>query len=251
MSITVSNANDQALLDDIILLYQGVFDRQPDLGGLTYWYNQGHAAGDDIHVVANSFLPQAFLGLGVAGFLNLMYVDTLGRNPDPTGYAYWTDQIVNHHQSYGDVALNFALSAEFQSHVGTSAAQLGFEIANGTGSPDPTMPLPGAVPWAPTPPTIVTVPGPTVTVIVPTPTFETHTVVTTTDGAPNAASLSPTGNMLFGSGNPGHHYEIATDQTDGMEIGLRPIYRTSDEQVAATSIVTTGTTVTATYNMEA
>jgi len=88
MTITVTTAADQTLLYDEILLYQGVFGRQPDSGGIDYWFNQGQMHGDDIHYVANHFLPEAFLGLTPQAFINLCYVDTLGRNPDPTGYAY-------------------------------------------------------------------------------------------------------------------------------------------------------------------
>jgi len=147
------------------------------------------------------------------------------------------------------VALNFALSAENQANVGNSATQLAFEIANHTGSPDPTHPLAGAPVWAPTPPTIVDVPGPTV--FVPTPTAEAHDVVTNATGTVNLAATDGAGHMLFGSGNPSTPYVQAIDNTAGIELDLQPIIRQSATSATPASVVTTGDSITATFDMAA
>lgn len=78
-------------------LYRAVFLRQPDQGGLDYWTQQNDR-GLPLMDVAGLFADSAeFRNRYVApddeAFLRLLYRNTLGREPDSAGRAYWLGQM--------------------------------------------------------------------------------------------------------------------------------------------------------------
>jgi hypothetical protein len=87
-------------------LYVAYVNRAPDAIGLTYWASQ-FANGFDLHSIAKSFFtqPEAKLAYGdmlsadgstledTLGFVTAVYANVLGREPDPTGLAYWMNEL--------------------------------------------------------------------------------------------------------------------------------------------------------------
>ena len=72
----------------LVHLYQVVFARAADTGGLDHWLARIAAGGEDArHSVARSFLNSTE---GARNEAVLAYRDLLNRNPDPAGLEFWT-----------------------------------------------------------------------------------------------------------------------------------------------------------------
>lgn len=85
---------------DVLRLYRAFFDREPDVVGASYWmdvYDKGGSLDDLAWGFAQSEEFRLTYGGSVSNeqFLTLLYRNMLGRAPDPTGYAYWLDQMQN------------------------------------------------------------------------------------------------------------------------------------------------------------
>jgi hypothetical protein len=89
--------------------------RLPDPDGLDYWVNQLQFNGLTDEKLETGFLSSdeyiANHGGAGSGWVIGMYQDLLGRNPDPSGLAYWTGVLGSGGNPYA-VALGFAASAE-------------------------------------------------------------------------------------------------------------------------------------------
>jgi len=90
-------------------------EREPDVGGLSYWSNQlltGQSTGADMSlgfVFSPEFVAQA---LNNTDFLTVMYRAFFDREPDSGGLAYWQGQMTGG-MSRLAVLANFVNSAEF------------------------------------------------------------------------------------------------------------------------------------------
>ena len=110
-----SRANRQK----VIRLYFAYFKRGPDHGGLTYWAGQLKARRKTINDVSNSFARSnefltAYGSLSNVGFVTLVYQNVLGRAPESSGLAYWTQQLDQHLVVRGKVMTQFSESNEFK-----------------------------------------------------------------------------------------------------------------------------------------
>lgn len=82
---TANSANARWLVN----LYDQVFARSADLGGLDHWLARVAAGGESSRLsVARSFLNSTE---GAQNEANLAYVDLLSREPDAEGLTFWTD----------------------------------------------------------------------------------------------------------------------------------------------------------------
>ena len=92
---------------EIAELYIAYFNRAPDALGLFYWASE-IVRGFSILDMATSFFAQPETldtyseALDEDGdlvdadaFVTAVYANVLGREPDPPGFAYWTDQLIN------------------------------------------------------------------------------------------------------------------------------------------------------------
>lgn len=85
---------------DVLRLYRAFFDREPDIAGASYWidvYDNGASLDDLAWGFAQSEEFRLTYGSSVSDeqFLTLLYRNMLGRSPDPSGFAYWLDQMAN------------------------------------------------------------------------------------------------------------------------------------------------------------
>lgn len=94
--VTIS-ADDLSLLTKMYIAY---FNRAPDSEGLFYWgtrYSQGMIMDN----IAASFFEQPETiaqypnSSDTAGFVDSVYNNVLGRDPDPAGFTYWITQLEN------------------------------------------------------------------------------------------------------------------------------------------------------------
>ena len=81
-------------------LYQAALDRVPDIGGVSYWIDRAeHDAS--IKAIANEFIVSnefvSAYGENPTNeeYVDLLYNNVLGRDPDQGGYDYWTGQMDN------------------------------------------------------------------------------------------------------------------------------------------------------------
>ncbi|WP_168246470.1 DUF4214 domain-containing protein [Mameliella sp. LZ-28] len=84
-------------VDDVYRLYRGIFDREPDAGGLTGWV-AALAGGQPYPAVVAQFMAspefQSTYGATTdAEFITLLYRNVLDRAPDPGGFAAWSSQL--------------------------------------------------------------------------------------------------------------------------------------------------------------
>jgi hypothetical protein len=115
-----NSAEFQSGAAPIVRLYFAFFNRIPDFGGLMYWIGNLRSGFYSLDQIASSFAGSAeFQGtygsLTNAQFVDLIYHNLLGREPDSGGFAFWTHQLDSGQMSRGQVMRNFSESSEYQS----------------------------------------------------------------------------------------------------------------------------------------
>jgi len=80
-------------------LYLAFFGRAPDVGGLEYWQEQLLEKGRDFATISKDFAwsaeAQALypIGGGNRSFVQTVYLNSFGRQPDAGGWDYWTGRL--------------------------------------------------------------------------------------------------------------------------------------------------------------
>ena len=108
----------------VIKLYSSILKRDPDFGGWKYWFDVTHS-GLPATTVLNSFLTspefqQLYGTVSDADFINLVYQNVLGRQPDAGGYAYWFGYLNAGSLSRATVMDSFVRSPEYDNTVRAS-----------------------------------------------------------------------------------------------------------------------------------
>jgi len=114
----VQSQESARIQQPIIQLYYAVLNRIPDFEGLTFWVN-AYRDGTPLQLIGAAMVQteefQRLYGQSTnADFLNDLYRNTLGREPDEAGASYWTSQIAQG-ISRADVLLGVSQSVEFVS----------------------------------------------------------------------------------------------------------------------------------------
>ncbi len=106
--------------------YAALLNRAPDQSGFAYW-NDTSATARTNDIIAAFTASEEFQGrfgevldAETEVFVDFVYISTLGRQPDPTGRAYWTAQIESGATTREAMVALFADSDEFQALTGTS-----------------------------------------------------------------------------------------------------------------------------------
>ena len=99
-------------------LYRAAFDRAPDTAGLAAWTDALQQGGSLVGI-AGSFLATAeaqadYGGADNAEFATRLYENVLGRAPNSSGLAYWTDQLDSGSATRAQVLVDFSESIESQ-----------------------------------------------------------------------------------------------------------------------------------------
>lgn len=100
-------------------LYLAFFRRYPDDEGIRYWV-ESRGSGNSMEDIAEWFALskeyQARYGNADFGpFLDLLYQDVLGRQPDEDGKSYWLNQLADGEVTRGTIVVYFTESAEMKS----------------------------------------------------------------------------------------------------------------------------------------
>ena len=104
-------------------LYDTVFDRPPDDAGLEFWTTALRTDVADLDDVAALFVrspefQDRYGNTTDAEFVTLLYRNTLNREPDLDGQAFWTGALANNLADRDDVVLAFSKSPEHVAIVG-------------------------------------------------------------------------------------------------------------------------------------
>ena len=99
-------------------LYQAYFLRQPDSEGLHYWTNQ-RVVGAPLTRVSAAFagseeFQSTYGSLSHGDFVDLVYNNVLGREPDDDGHSFWSGQLAQGVLNRGEVMIGFSESIEFK-----------------------------------------------------------------------------------------------------------------------------------------
>lgn len=116
-------ATDDSRTAQVTRLYDTVFDRAPDEGGLTFWTNALRTGIVDLEDVAELFVASPefrdrYGELGTGEFVDRLYLNVLDRPADPEGRTYWTSAIEGGRADRDDVVLAFSESPEHVAKVG-------------------------------------------------------------------------------------------------------------------------------------
>lgn len=111
-------------------LYTAYFLREPDKAGWDYWQDVYPADGVSLAVISDAFEDSeefrlTYGGLSDEEFVDLVYRNVLGRDPDTTGRAHWVE-VLGRGVSRGGVMLSFSESEEYVLATDTVAPLAGF-----------------------------------------------------------------------------------------------------------------------------
>ncbi|MFN8017720.1 MAG: DUF4214 domain-containing protein [Acidimicrobiales bacterium] len=101
----------------VIRLYFAFFERSPDLAGANHWINK-RKAGTNLTQIASAFAASSefentYGKLTNQAFVQQVYVNVFGRQPDPAGLAYWTKKLDAKTATRGQVMVGFSESSEY------------------------------------------------------------------------------------------------------------------------------------------
>ncbi len=137
----IAQDEDQAI---VARLYQILFDREPDMEGLEYWFDtlQDASFGDgtyDMWDVTHAFMNSdefaaKYADLTDEEYLTELYLGMTGRAPDAEGMSYWLDVLANPEEmiagwtgdgdnAYVHVNYAFAYSSEATEAMGLDGTQ--------------------------------------------------------------------------------------------------------------------------------
>lgn len=91
--------------------YVAYYGRPGDPGGVDYWTQRLIAEGGSLATIIDAFANSAeftlrYGGLGNSDLVNRVYQQTLGRDAEPIGLAYYVDRLTTGASTLGTIALN-------------------------------------------------------------------------------------------------------------------------------------------------
>ena len=103
-------------------MYLAVFGREGSSSDIAYWSGR-YTAGASLISVADYFATSTefdnkYGSLSDSQFVNLVYLNVLGRTADSSGFGFWTAQLASG-MSRGEMMLEFSQGAEFIKSTGT------------------------------------------------------------------------------------------------------------------------------------
>lgn len=103
--------------------YFGTLGREPDIGGYEWWLNEINESRHDLRSMAAGFIfSEEFTGffgapdgnsIDNADFVNHMYQNVFGREPDEGGFAFWFGELDSGNRTQTDVLVDMTQSNEY------------------------------------------------------------------------------------------------------------------------------------------
>ncbi|MDH4363326.1 MAG: DUF4214 domain-containing protein [Acidimicrobiia bacterium] len=119
MAARVGDMSNAATVDR---LYHAFFLRYPDTDGLRYWVGV-RGSGQPVQKVADGFAASdefrlRYPGTDFGTFIDQIYRNVLGREPDAGGRDYWLAQLANRKVTRGTIVASFSESQEMRNLTG-------------------------------------------------------------------------------------------------------------------------------------
>jgi hypothetical protein len=113
----------------VIRLYQAVFLRRPETAGLAYWWGEVNRGVSlkrvaDLMVTAPEF-DTLYGDTTDTEFVDLVYVNVLGRHPAPNELGYWVDELATGRRTRGQVMVGFSESPEYRAATNPATRIIG------------------------------------------------------------------------------------------------------------------------------
>ncbi len=113
-----------AMTDSITRLYSAYFLRAPDDGGYAFWSDEFSSGRRGLQNMSDFFASSdefraLYANLSNREFVQLVYQNVLGRQPDVEGLNFWTGRLDSGAMSRGTVMINFSESSEYVQLTGT------------------------------------------------------------------------------------------------------------------------------------
>jgi hypothetical protein len=113
----------------VIRLYQAVFLRKPDTGGLAYWWKEVNRGVSlkrvaDLMVTAPEFKTE-YGNLNSSQFVTLVYDNVLDRLPSDNERNYWVNELNSGARSRGQVMVGFSESPEYKANTNPATRVIG------------------------------------------------------------------------------------------------------------------------------
>ena len=113
----------------VIRLYQAVFLRRPDTGGLAYWWGEVNRGVSlkrvaDLMVTAPEFTT-LYGSLNNSQFVDTVYVNVLDRHPAPGELDYWVAELNSGRRTRGLVMVGFSESPEYKAATNPDTRVIG------------------------------------------------------------------------------------------------------------------------------
>lgn len=125
--VTTESLEGPQLSDQIRRLYLAYFDREPDPGGLREWM-VARARGGSLQGVSSAFAASTefqneYGSLSDEEFVELVYLNVLGRPAEPAGRTFWLGQLAAG-MSRGRLMTEFSEGPEFRNRTLTTTPAL-------------------------------------------------------------------------------------------------------------------------------
>lgn len=116
LAYLVASSDADTVLHSLTRLYRAYFLRLPDHAGFTYWLGK-RLSGWRLATTSEAFARSSefttrYGSLDDAAFVAQVYRNVLGREADPAGTAYWTDQLARG-MARGEVMTRFSQANEY------------------------------------------------------------------------------------------------------------------------------------------
>ncbi|QYG93480.1 trypsin-like serine protease [Iamia sp. SCSIO 61187] len=120
----LDSATYRARSGGVIRLYEAIFLRGPDSGGLTFWMGERNRGAGLIRIadrmVAAAEFRRLYGELDSTAFVDRVYENVLRRDPTPEDTAFWVGELDSGRRTRGHVMVGFSESAEFKALAAAS-----------------------------------------------------------------------------------------------------------------------------------
>jgi len=114
----LASSTYQARMGGLARSYRAYFLRDPDQGGLNYWFTKVNAGWSTTQLsdyfAKSSEFQTRYGALDNGAFVDLIYQNVLNRKPDAAGRAYWVGQLDAKRKTRGQVMVGYSESNEYK-----------------------------------------------------------------------------------------------------------------------------------------
>ncbi len=130
VALTYARDKNFERTDFVYRLYKNCLGRNPDTAGLENWCKSIENGQSGAKIAEGFIFSREYKGKYVSNeeFVTMLYKTILGRNPDSSGLASWTDKL-NYRNTRQNVTNGFLFSNEFKGQCTRAGINVGSKLA--------------------------------------------------------------------------------------------------------------------------